>query len=64
MSLPSSSVELGAEALDTPFPPSPARKIVRPLCSPKKARGTAMAAQAFKTGQKLGAGIEGRIRSR
>jgi hypothetical protein len=52
MSQPSSPGESGAEVLDNPFPPSPARRIVRPQCSPKKARGTAMAALALETRQK------------
>src|SRR5258708_25777617 len=52
MSLPSSPGESGAEALDSPLPPSPACKLVRPPCSPKKARRTAIAAQALETGQK------------
>src|SRR5580700_5350018 len=46
----------------TTFPRSPARKIVREPCSPKKREERRLQRKRWKPDETFGAGIEGRIR--
>jgi hypothetical protein len=60
MSQPSSPGESGAEALDSPLPPSPALQECTTAVLAQKSETNALAAQALETGQKPWPRIEGR----